>query len=72
VISQTHFSSSRKNSIISSLIGSERALKILARKRARLVDFEGIIQGNLCKYLNIVMNACCNTTSLNKLLQLRR
>jgi hypothetical protein len=57
VISQTHFSPSCKNSIISSLIGSESALKILALKRVRLADFEDIIRSNLYKYLNIVIDA---------------
>jgi hypothetical protein len=55
VISHTHFSPSRKNSIISSLIGSESALKILALKRVRLLDFEGINQSNIYKYLNITI-----------------
>jgi hypothetical protein len=55
VISQTHFSLSRKKSIISSLIGSESALKILALKRVRLFGFEGIIKSSSYKYLNIVI-----------------
>ena len=55
VISQTHFSPSRRNSIISSLIGSESALKILALKRVGLFGFDGMIENNTCKYLNIVM-----------------
>jgi hypothetical protein len=58
VISHTHFSPSRKNSIISSLTGSESALKILALKRVRLLDFEGIIKSNSYKYLNIAIYTC--------------
>jgi hypothetical protein len=56
VISHTHFSRSRRKAIMSSLIGSERALKILALNRVRLYGFDGIIENNSYKYLNIVMN----------------
>ena len=55
MISHTHFSPSRKNSIISSLIGSESALKTLALNRVRLFDFEDMIENHIYKYLNIVI-----------------